>query len=68
MDTTKETIPEYKWDFIKKLDYEYPTIKLDIGKGYVHPPNSIHDPWIEEKVRREGFVVPTRLVPTGEGK
>lgn len=66
MNVTKQIIPPYKWNFTTRLDYEYPTAKIDIGKGYVHPPNSVRDPWIEGKVQREGLTVPPRMVPSEE--
>lgn len=64
MVASQKTVPAAKWNFKAKLDYEYPVVKMDIGKGYVPPPNEIRDPWIEEKVKREGFEIPPRMVPT----
>lgn len=66
MTTSKRKVPVHKWDYPTRLDYQYPAIYLDIGKGYVHPPNDIRDPWIEEKVKREGFTIPQRIVPKEE--
>lgn len=62
----EKTIPPHKWNFPVKLEYEYPKMNHDIGKGYVHPPNDTHDAWIEEKFKREGYEVPPRIVPGKE--
>ncbi|AJA46803.1 succinate dehydrogenase/fumarate reductase, flavoprotein subunit [Clostridium pasteurianum DSM 525 = ATCC 6013] len=67
MTTSRETVPEHKWKFPERLEYEYPTFNLNIGKGYVPPKNKDRDPWIEEKVKREGFTIPKRIIPGGEG-
>jgi len=56
-------VPPYRWDFPARLEYEYPELKMDVGQGYVHPPNDARDPWITEKLNREGFAVPPRMVP-----
>lgn len=63
----KQDVPEHKWKFEEKLEYEYPSLSVDIGKGYVPPANGDRDPWIEEKVEREGFSIPRRIVPKVEG-
>ena len=62
MELSKKDIPSYKWDYPVRLEYEYPKLQLDLGKGYVHPPNDFNDPWIVEKVAREGLEIPKRMV------
>ena len=59
-------VPEYKWDFSTRLEYEYPDLTMDIGKGYKPPKNENVDPWLEEKYNREGFDIPRRIVPGGK--
>ena len=61
-------VPEYKWDFPTRLEYEYPEMKLDIGQGYTPPKNNNVAPWLEEKYEREGFDIPRRKVPGGSAK
>lgn len=68
MELSKKDVPAYKWDYSKRLEYEYPKLQIDIGKGYVHPPNDTNDPWIVEKVAREGFDIPKRMVDAKEGE
>lgn len=58
-------VPEFKWKVAEKLEYEYPEFKLDIGKGYAPPENALTDPWINEKLKREGFEIPKRIIPGG---
>lgn len=59
-------LPEKKWDYPDRLDYEYPNMDLDIGKGYQPPKNHNTDPWLEEKFEREGFAIPKRIIPGGK--
>ncbi len=59
-------VPEHKWYFSERLEYEYPVMKLDIGKGYVPKENPHTDLWIAEKVKREGFTIPKRIIPGGK--
>lgn len=59
-------VPEHKWKFAEALEYEYPELKLEIGHGYVPQENPHTDSWIAEKVKREGFVIPKRIIPGGE--
>ncbi|APM40278.1 fumarate reductase/succinate dehydrogenase flavoprotein subunit [Clostridium kluyveri] len=66
MTLSKETVPPHKWKFEERLEYEYPVFNLNIGKGYVPPENDNRDSWIEEKVKREGFVIPKRIIPGGK--
>jgi succinate dehydrogenase/fumarate reductase flavoprotein subunit len=61
MEVFSKDVPKYKWDFPTRLEYEYPEIKFDIGKGFTHPPNDFRDPWITEKVEREGLDIPKRM-------
>jgi hypothetical protein len=63
MKTFSKEVPPHKWSFPVRLDYEYPEMHHDIGKGYVHPPNDNRDAWIAEKFKREGYDVPPRMVP-----
>ncbi len=56
-------VPAYKWDYPDRLEYEYPNVKLDTGKGFVHPPNEFVDPWMSEKYAREGMDIPKRIFP-----
>lgn len=58
-------VPEHKWHFAEKLEYEYPEIKMNIGTGYTPKENPHYDPWIAEKVGREGFEIPKRIIPGG---
>lgn len=60
-----EPVPDYKWDFKERLEYEYPNVGLDIGKGYTPPKNNNRDPWMAEKVKREGLNIPKRILPGG---
>lgn len=66
MELSKKDIPGYKWDYPVRLEYEYPKLQLDLGKGYIHPPNDFNDPWIVEKVAREGMEIPKRMVDEKE--
>ncbi|WP_094606458.1 hypothetical protein SPSIL_046490 [Sporomusa silvacetica DSM 10669] len=66
MTASQQEVPAPQWTFPARLDYEYPALNLSIGTGYKHPPNKVRDPWIEEKVQREGFEIPARFVP-GKG-
>ncbi|MDN5348128.1 MAG: hypothetical protein PWP65_1692 [Clostridia bacterium] len=59
-------VPKYKWNFPTRLEYEYPEVKIDIGKGYAHPPNDSTDPWVTEKLIREGLEIPPRMIPEEE--
>lgn len=59
-------LPELKWNYPDRLDYEYPNMDLDIGKGYQPPRNHNTDPWLEEKFEREGFAIPKRIIPGGK--
>lgn len=59
-------LPELKWKFADRLDYEYPNMDLDIGTGYQPPKNHNTDPWLEEKFEREGFEIPKRMIPGGK--
>ena len=61
-------VPAYKWNFPARLEYEYPRIKMDMGKGFVHPPNDFTDPWMKEKYEREGMDIPKRLLPKSSKK
>ncbi|SHK53784.1 fumarate reductase/succinate dehydrogenase flavoprotein subunit [Desulforamulus aeronauticus] len=61
MEVSSKDVPKYKWDYPTRLEYEYPELKLEIGKGYVHPDNDYNDPWITEKVSREGMDIPKRM-------
>lgn len=67
MEVSAKPVPEYKWDYPARLEYEYPEMKLDIGKGFVHPPNDSHDPWISGKVAEEGLDIPKRMSARQEG-
>ena len=58
-------VPEHKWHFDEKLEYEYPEIKMNIGTGYTPKENPHYDPWIAEKIEREGFEIPKRIIPGG---
>ncbi|MDD5203968.1 MAG: fumarate reductase/succinate dehydrogenase flavoprotein subunit [Desulfobacterales bacterium] len=66
MQMSKKDVPPYQWDYPKRLEYEYPKLKLELGKGYTHPPNDSNDPWIVEKVGREGLDIPKRMVDKKE--
>lgn len=59
-------LPEMKWKYADRLDYEYPNMDLDIGTGYQPPKNHNTDPWLEEKFEREGFEIPRRIIPGGK--
>jgi len=61
MELSSKDVQEYKWDYPKRLEYEYPEMKHDIGKGFNPPPNDFTDPWIVEKVEREGMEIPKRM-------
>ena len=63
MECEKREVPAYKWDYPTRLEYEYPKINLNIGKGFVHPDNDFTDPWIVEKFEREGMDIPQRIFP-----
>ncbi|TYZ29759.1 fumarate reductase/succinate dehydrogenase flavoprotein subunit [Selenomonas caprae] len=65
MELHKEKVPAPRWRFHARLEYEYPSLHLDIGHGYEHPQNGVLDPWINEKVKREGMQTPKRIVPNG---
>lgn len=59
-------LPELKWKYADRLDYEYPNMDLNIGTGYQPPKNHNTDPWLEEKFEREGFAIPKRIIPGGK--
>jgi succinate dehydrogenase/fumarate reductase flavoprotein subunit len=59
----KKDVPDYKWEYPTRLEYEYPDKKIDIGEGYTHPPNDFEDPWITEKYAKEGMDIPRRIFP-----
>lgn len=66
MALSKEAVPPLRWSFPERLEYEYPRLHLDVGKGYVPPQNENRDAWIEAKVKKEGFVIPKRIIPGGK--
>ena len=68
MELYKQRVPLRRWRFATRLEYEYPEFHLDIGHGYTHPKNGTTDPWIAEKVKREGMETPRRIVPAGGKK
>ncbi|MDL2314454.1 fumarate reductase/succinate dehydrogenase flavoprotein subunit [Desulfovibrio sp. OttesenSCG-928-C14] len=68
MECSAKDIPAPKWNYPERLEYEYPNLKLDIGKGYVHPANDFTDPWINEKYAREGMEIPKRIFPKAKKK
>lgn len=61
MECFAKDVPNYKWDYPTRLEYEYPELNLDLGKGFVPPANEPVDPWITEKVDREGLEIPKRM-------
>ncbi len=63
MELKKADVPEHKWKFDERLEYDYPELNIDIGHGYTPNENPQTDPWIAEKVKREGFVIPRRIIP-----
>jgi succinate dehydrogenase/fumarate reductase flavoprotein subunit len=63
---SKKDVPKHKWDFPARLEYEYPRPVFDMGRGFVPPPNGYEDPWIREKVCREGLSIPKRMITRRE--
>ncbi|TGE31102.1 fumarate reductase/succinate dehydrogenase flavoprotein subunit [Desulfosporosinus sp. Sb-LF] len=61
MELSSKDVQKYKWDYPNRLEYDYPEMKHDLGKGFTHPPNDFNDPWIVEKVDREGMDIPKRM-------
>ena len=59
-------VPKFKWDYPERLEYEYPSMEMNIGMGYKPPMNDNVDPWLEEKYEREGFEIPKRIIPGGK--
>lgn len=68
MELSTKEVQAFKWNYPEYLEYEYPQMNLDIGKGYVHPANDFNDPWINEKVAREGMEIPKRMFIEKEEK
>lgn len=68
MELSAKDVQPFKWDFPEYLEYEYPEMNMQIGEGYVHPPNDFNDPWIVEKVEREGMEIPKRMFIEKEDK
>lgn len=66
MELLKRKVPPYKWNFPTFMEYKYPELSFDVGIPPKKPrPKSFEDgdPWMMEKINKEGMGIPRRYMP-----
>ncbi len=69
MKLSKRKVPDLKWDFPAKMEYEYPELSFDVGIPFKKEANWINpkqDKWMAGTLEKQGMATPRKFMPGKE--